>query len=110
VSKCISSGGEYSEHEMTPAVAPGLPPFSCVRCWAFDEDTALAALDRAREVAVALEQRLARVEGIAHEAILSVGIGGHSHWREGGSGGQCSACDLASQVRADLRAALEVDQ
>lgn len=42
MSKCISIEGEYSEHELAEQ-----PRFACVRCFAFDEEAALAALDEA---------------------------------------------------------------
>lgn len=42
MSKCISSEGEYSDHELAEQ-----PRFMCARCFAFDEDAALAALDEA---------------------------------------------------------------
>ena len=37
MSKCISSHGEYSEHETDAG-------YCCQRCFAFDEDAALARL------------------------------------------------------------------
>ena len=39
MSKCISSHGEYSEHDLT-----GAERFICQRCWALDEDAIMAAL------------------------------------------------------------------
>ena len=46
------------------------------------------------------------LEGVARQAIESVGIGGHGHWREGGAGGKCSSCDAAHAERARLSALL----
>ena len=42
MSKCISSEGEYSDHELAEQ-----PRFLCARCFAFDEDAALTALKTA---------------------------------------------------------------
>ena len=42
MSKCISSHGEYSEHE------PGPHPFVCAWCGVFDEDAAVAEVERLR--------------------------------------------------------------
>lgn len=42
MSKCISSEGEYSDHELAEQ-----PRFMCARCFAFDEDAALTALKTA---------------------------------------------------------------
>lgn len=52
MSKCISSHGEYSEHE------PSVVTFVCARCWVFDEDAALAEIGRLRtELAAADDYR-----------------------------------------------------
>ena len=40
MSSCISSHGEYSEHEITTA------PFTCDWCGVFDEAAAMAEIDR----------------------------------------------------------------
>lgn len=45
MSKCISSEGKYSDHELAEQ-----PRFMCARCFAFDEDAALAALERAEAI------------------------------------------------------------
>ena len=40
MSSCISSHGEYSEHEITTTL------FTCDRCGVFDEAAAMAEIDR----------------------------------------------------------------
>lgn len=44
MSTCISNHGEFSEHTFNPAV---VPRFTCLYCWAFDQDAALKALAEA---------------------------------------------------------------
>ncbi len=48
MSKCISSEGEYSDHELSEQ-----PRFLCARCFAFDEDAAIA---RVRELEATVER------------------------------------------------------
>ncbi len=62
MSKCISSEGEYSDHELAEQ-----PRFMCARCFVFDEDAALAALDEAADeiekaIAEVARQQALRVE------------------------------------------------
>jgi len=49
MSKCISSEGEYSEHDR----ANDEPEFVCGRCLVFDEDAAIAEIQRLRDAAKA---------------------------------------------------------
>ena len=66
MSKCISSHGEYSEHDLT-----GAERFACQRCWVLDEAAIMAALAAAEaEVLTLREQRDERPQ-----------IGSdHGHW------------------------------
>lgn len=52
---------------------------------------------------------LERLRIVAEEAIESIGAGGHSHWREGGTGGVCRACEYATAERDRLRGLLDED-
>lgn len=53
MSKCISREGEYSEHETDAR-------FACQRCFAFDEDAALAEIDHLRQIIGRCEAKLDR--------------------------------------------------
>lgn len=44
MSKCISRNGEFSDHEL----GEGTHEFTCSRCWAFDEDAAIATVAELR--------------------------------------------------------------
>ena len=44
MSSCISSHGEYSEHEITTT------PFTCDQCGVFDEAAAMAEIDRLNDL------------------------------------------------------------
>lgn len=46
MSRCISSEGEYSDHELATS-GPAAERFTCRRCGALAEDELLAALDTA---------------------------------------------------------------
>ena len=48
MSTCISREGEYSEHELAEK-----PEFMCSRCFAFDEDAAVAEVARLRALLAA---------------------------------------------------------
>lgn len=61
MSTCISRHGEYGEH----VPGEGSERFVCQRCFVFDEDGCLAALDTAE---AALGKVRALVEELAHEA------------------------------------------
>jgi hypothetical protein len=51
MSKCISSEGEYSEHEL----GTDEPEFVCARCFVFNEDAAVAEIARLRAVLASRE-------------------------------------------------------
>ena len=60
MSSCISSHGEYSEHEITTTL------FTCDRCGVFDEAAAMAEIDR-------LNATIQRVRDIVNDKYLDAG-------------------------------------
>lgn len=52
MSKCISSHGEYSDHEF----GGDAPEFVCRYCWVFDEDAALKELVKLRATVTAVRK------------------------------------------------------
>lgn len=58
MSKCISSHGEYSEHEFAKDDCVPRDRFICAWCFVFDEDAALDEID-------SLRVKIARVEELA---------------------------------------------
>ena len=60
MSSCISSHGEYSEHEITTT------PFTCDWCGVFDEAAAMAEIDR-------LNATIQRVRDIVNDKYLDAG-------------------------------------
>lgn len=73
MSKCVSLSGEYSEHELQDE---GDARFICQRCFAFEEDGALEAIEKAEAELARTSQAIEDIRAL-HNVVAYDEAGNH---------------------------------